>query len=92
MYGTANPDPYAIYGYEVMKLGLDTIASLGANGNNKADVLKALFAIKDRSSVLGTYGFNKDGDTTLKSYGVYKVASDGVPVFYETLTPTKTVG
>ena len=92
MYGTANPDPYAIYGYEVMKLGLDTIASLGANGSNKADVLKALFAIKDRSSVLGTYGFNKDGDTTLKSYGVYKVASDGVPVFYETLTPTKTVG
>jgi len=92
MYGTANPDPYAIYGYEVMKLGLDTIASLGANGGNKADVLKALFAIKDRSSVLGTYGFNKDGDTTLKSYGVYKVGSDGVPVFYETLTPTKTVG
>ena len=92
MYGTANPDPYAIYGYEVMKLGLDTIASLGANGGNKADVLKALFAIKDRSSVLGTYGFNKDGDTTLKSYGVYKVGTDGVPVFYETLTPTKTVG
>jgi len=55
-------------------------------------VLKALFAIKDRSSVLGTYGFNKDGDTTLKSYGVYKVGTDGVPVFYETLTPTKTVG
>ena len=92
MYGTANPDPYAIYGYEVMKLGLDTIASLGANGGSKADVLKALFAIKDRSSVLGTYGFNKDGDTTLKSYGVYKVGSGGVPVFYETLTPTKTVG
>ena len=92
MYGTANPDPYAIYGYEVMKLGLDTIASLGANGSNKADVLKALFAIKDRSSVLGTYGFNKDGDTTLKSYGVYKVAPNGVPAFYETLTPTKTVG
>jgi branched-chain amino acid transport system substrate-binding protein len=92
MYGTANPDPYAIYGYEVMKLGLDTIASLGANGDNKADVLKALFTIKDRSSVLGTYGFNKDGDTTLKSYGVYKVGSGGVPVFFETLTPTKTVG
>ena len=92
MYGTANPDPYAIYGYEVMKLGLDTIASLGANGSNKADVLNALFTIKDRSSVLGTYGFNKEGDTTLKSYGVYKVGSDGVPVFYQTVTPAKTVG
>jgi len=88
-YGVGNPDPYAIYGYESMKLGLDTIKSLGANGNNKADVLKALFAIKDRSSVLGTYGFDANGDTTLKSYGLYKVGPTGDPVFYKTLTPTK---
>ena len=86
-----DPDPYAIYGYAAMQLGLKTIASLGANGDNKADVLKALFATKDTSSVLGTFGFNKDGDTTLKSYGVYKVGTNGVPVFYETVTPTKTV-
>ena len=91
-YGTANPDPYAIYGYEAMKLGLDTIKQLGAKGDNKADVLKALFAIKARPSVLGTYGFNKNGDTTLKSYGLYKVGSDGEPVFVKTLTPTQTVG
>ncbi len=90
-YGTANPDPYAIYGYEVMKLGLDTIASLGAQGNSKSAVLKALFAITARSSVLGTYGFNKNGDTTLKSYGLYTVGSNGEPVFAKTITPTKTV-
>jgi branched-chain amino acid transport system substrate-binding protein len=90
-YHTANPDPYAIYGYEAMKLGLDTIASLGSQGNSKSAVLKALFAIKARHSVLGTYGFNKNGDTTLKSYGLYKVGSDGEPVFFKTLTPTKTV-
>jgi branched-chain amino acid transport system substrate-binding protein len=88
-YGVANPDPYAIYGYEAMKLGLDTIAGLGANGNNKADVLKALFATKSRSSVLGTYGFDANGDTTLKSYGLYKVGPTGDPVFDKTLTPTK---
>jgi branched-chain amino acid transport system substrate-binding protein len=90
-YGPTPPDPYAIYGYEAMKLGLDTIASLGANGNNKADVLKALFAIKSRNSVLGTYGFDANGDTTLKSYGLYKVGPTGDPVFYKTLTPTQTV-
>jgi branched-chain amino acid transport system substrate-binding protein len=90
-YGVGNPDPYAIYGYEAMKLGLNTIASLGSNGNNKADILKALFAIKSRSSVLGTYGFNSNGDTTLKSYGLYKVGPTGDPVFDKTLTPTKTV-
>jgi branched-chain amino acid transport system substrate-binding protein len=90
-YGTSDPDPYAIYGFEVMKLGLDTIKSLGAQGNDKAAVLKALLAITARSSVLGVYGFDKNGDTTLKSYGLYRVGSDGEPVFYKTLTPTKTV-
>jgi branched-chain amino acid transport system substrate-binding protein len=84
----STPDPYAIYGYEAMKLGLDTIKGLGPNGNNKADVLKALFATKSRSSVLGTYGFDANGDTTLTSYGLYKVGSDGNPVFDKTLTPT----
>ena len=90
-YGVADPDPYAIYGYEVMKLGLDTVKSLGAKGNNKSDVLKALFATNNRQSVLGAYGFDKNGDTTLKSYGLYKVGPDGEPVFLKTLTPTKTV-
>ena len=90
-YGVSNPDPYAIYGYEVMKLGLDTIKGLGAQGNSKSAVLKALFATTARASVLGTYGFDKNGDTTLKSYGLYKVGSNGEPVFSKTLTPTKTV-
>lgn len=90
-YGVANPDPYAIYGYEVMKLGLDTISGLGAQGNSKSAVLKALFATTARKSVLGTYGFDKNGDTTLKSYGLYKVGSTGEPVFDKTLTPAKTV-
>jgi branched-chain amino acid transport system substrate-binding protein len=90
-YGTANPDPYAIYGYEVMKLGLNTIASLGAQGDSKSAVLHALFATTARNSVLGTYGFDKNGDTTLKSYGLYKVAANGEPVFFKTITPTKTV-
>jgi branched-chain amino acid transport system substrate-binding protein len=90
-YGGASPDPYAIYGYEAMKLGLDTIKKLGSQGNSKTAVLKALFAIKSRASVLGTYGFDKNGDTTLKSYGLYKVDSKGDPVFFKTITPTKTV-
>ena len=41
--------------------------------------------------MLGTYGFDANGDTTLKSYGLYKVDSTGNPVFYKTITPTKTV-
>ena len=89
-YKVADPDPDAIYGYAVMQLALKTIAGLGANGSNKADVIKALFATTATDSVLGTFGFDKNGDTTLKSYGVYKV-SGGVPTFYESVTPTKVV-
>jgi branched-chain amino acid transport system substrate-binding protein len=84
-YGVANPDPYAIYGYEAMKLGLDTIASLGPKGNDKSAVLAALFAIKARKAVVGTYGFDKNGDTTLKTYGLYKVGKDGNPKYARTV-------
>jgi branched-chain amino acid transport system substrate-binding protein len=87
-YGVANPNPYAIYGYEAMKLGLDTIAGLGSQGNSKLALMKALFATTARHSVLGTYGFDKNGDTTLTYYGLYTVGRDGTPVFARTITPT----
>jgi len=76
-YGNSNPDPYAIYGYEAMKLGLDTIKAAGDKGGDKAAVLEALFATKDRNSALGTYSFDKNGDTTLTDYGIYTVGPDG---------------
>jgi branched-chain amino acid transport system substrate-binding protein len=62
-YGNAIPDPYAIYGYEAMSLALDAIRRSGTG--EKADILKALFATKDRHSALGTYSIDKNGDTTL---------------------------
>ncbi|MCW2991749.1 MAG: transporter substrate-binding protein [Solirubrobacterales bacterium] len=80
-YGNANPDPYAIYGYEAMKLGIDTIKAAGDGGSDKAKVLETLFATKDRQSALGTYSFDANGDTTLTDYGVYKVGADGNPTF-----------
>ncbi len=88
-YGVAAPDPYAIYGYESMKLALDTIAALGPKGNDKSAVLAALFATKARHSVLGAYGFDKNGDTTLKAYGLYKVAPGGALAFDKTIVATK---
>jgi len=81
VYKDANPDPYAIYGYEAAKLFIDTIKKLGSKGSDKNAVLKALFATKNRNSVLGKYSFDKNGDTTSTAYGVYKVGSDGNPVF-----------
>jgi branched-chain amino acid transport system substrate-binding protein len=67
-----NPNPYAIYGYEAMRLALDAIARSGTG--EKADILAALFDTRDRESVLGTYSIDENGDTTLSDYGVYRVA------------------
>jgi branched-chain amino acid transport system substrate-binding protein len=89
-FGTAaSPSAYAILGYEAMKLGLSTIAGLGAEGDSKSDVRTALFSITDRHSVLGTYGFDQNGDTTLRSYGLYRVGASGNPVFVRTITPPR---
>ena len=86
-YGVADPNPYAILGYEAMKLGLSTIAGLGADGDSKSAVVSALFSTTSRHSVLGTYGFDKNGDTTQRAYGLYEVGPSGDPVFVRTITP-----
>lgn len=88
-YGISNPSPYAILGYAAMSLGLSTIAGIGANGDSKSAVLSALFATTDRHSVLGTYGFDRSGDTTLRSFGLYKVGPSGNPTFVRTITPPR---
>ncbi|MFL5152572.1 MAG: branched-chain amino acid ABC transporter substrate-binding protein, partial [Microvirga sp.] len=81
-YGEKNPDPYAIYGYEAMRLALDAIQRSGTG--SKEDIIKALFDTKDRSSVLGTYSIDENGDTTLTDYGVYSIA-DGTLKFDSTI-------
>jgi branched-chain amino acid transport system substrate-binding protein len=81
-YDEPNPNPYAIYGYEAMRLALDAIERSGTG--EKADVLSALFETKDRESVLGTYSIDENGDTTLSDYGVYSV-KDGELVFDTTV-------
>jgi branched-chain amino acid transport system substrate-binding protein len=70
-YNEPNPNPYAIYGYEAMRLALDAIER--SETGEKADIVKALFATKDRDSVLGTYSIDENGDTTLTDYGVYTI-------------------
>ncbi len=74
-YGTPGDriNPYAIYGYETMSLALDAIKRAGSKGNDRQAVIDAVFATKDRSSVLGTYSIDKFGDTTLSAYGSFLV-------------------
>jgi branched-chain amino acid transport system substrate-binding protein len=72
-YGEANPDPYAIYGYEAMRLVLDTCEQLGPDCSDRQAMIDALFNTKGRESVLGTYDIDENGDTTLTDYGVYTI-------------------
>ncbi|MGH2714303.1 MAG: branched-chain amino acid ABC transporter substrate-binding protein [Thermoleophilaceae bacterium] len=72
-YGEANPDPYAVYGYEAMRLVLDTCEQLGADCTDKQAMIDALFNTKGRESVLGTYDIDENGDTTLTDYGIYTI-------------------
>jgi len=79
-YKTQTVDPYAIYGYETMALALDVLKRAGAKANDRAEVVKQLFATKDRQSVLGTYSIDANGDTSLTDYGLY-VIKNGLPTY-----------
>jgi branched-chain amino acid transport system substrate-binding protein len=87
-YGT--PQAYAVYGYEAMSLMLDAVKRATNNGTSdvsRAKVVAGIFATKDRTSVLGTYSIDPNGDTTLTSYGAYKIVN-GKDAFLKTITPT----
>ena len=85
-YGT--PQLSAIYGYEAMSLMLDAIMRATKDGSNhvlRTRVLSAIFATRDRHSVLGTYSIDRNGDTSLDRYGVYRVRA-GELQFWKSLT------
>jgi branched-chain amino acid transport system substrate-binding protein len=69
-YGDRFPDPYALHGYEAMQLVLDAVAVAGASRDG---VIDSLFSVRDRQSVLGTYSIDAFGDTTLRSFGIYRI-------------------
>jgi ABC-type branched-subunit amino acid transport system substrate-binding protein len=75
-YGTAPPQ--AVFGYVAMNLMLDAIRKATDNGRKAAQrskVVSALFARGYHQSVLGPFGIDSGGDTTLRSYGIYRVVN-----------------
>jgi branched-chain amino acid transport system substrate-binding protein len=84
------PDPYAIYGYEAMKVALLAIQNAGDQGNDKQAVIDAFFKIKDRDSVLGKYSIDENGDTTLSDYGANRV--EGGKLVFDKVIKAQTQG
>ncbi len=69
------PEAYALFGYEAMSATLQAIRRAGARGDNRQAVIDGLFATGPRDSVIGRYAIEPDGETTLSSYGVDRLAA-----------------
>jgi branched-chain amino acid transport system substrate-binding protein len=67
------PETYAIYGYEAMSLILDAMKRAGSKANDRSAVNDQIHQTKDKTSVLGTYSIDKNGDTSLTDYGLYTI-------------------
>jgi branched-chain amino acid transport system substrate-binding protein len=84
------PEPYAIYGYEAMKVALLAIQNAGDKGNDRQAVIDAFFKIKDRDSVLGKYSIDENGDTTLTDYGANRI--EGGKLVFDKVIKAQTQG
>jgi branched-chain amino acid transport system substrate-binding protein len=82
----AAPGPYSLLGYEAMRLMLDLIRQARSHGNDRQSVVNRFFATRGRTSVLGPYSIQPDGDTTLSRYGGSRVRADRL-VFDRLLIP-----
>jgi branched-chain amino acid transport system substrate-binding protein len=86
----ADPEPYAIYGYEAMSIALQAIQNAGDKGNDRQAVIDAFYKIKDRESVLGKYSVDENGDTTLTDYGGNRI--QGGKLTFDKVIKAKTAG
>jgi len=60
-------DPYAIYGAQAAQVVLDAIA---ASDGSRTSVIEEMFAVQITDGLLGTFGFNENGDPTNASGAV----------------------
>jgi branched-chain amino acid transport system substrate-binding protein len=81
----AEGGPWALYGYEAMRLVLDAIAAAGSHATDRREVIARMFDAPARETVLGPVAITKSGESTLARYGVDTVRG-GAPVFLRTVS------
>jgi branched-chain amino acid transport system substrate-binding protein len=59
------PEVYAVYGYEAASVILNAVEKVGRN--DRALILNALRETRDHQGALGTWSFDENGDTTLRT-------------------------
>jgi branched-chain amino acid transport system substrate-binding protein len=65
---------YALFGYEAMELVLAALRKAGRHANERSAVIRSLYALGARDSVLGRYTIEPDGETTLSRYQIEGVS------------------
>ncbi len=79
----AEPEAYAVYGYEAARVVLEGIKRTGKK--DRAAITDAITNLRDFDGVLGKWSFDQNGDTSLKVMAVEEI-KDGK------FTPVKIVG
>jgi branched-chain amino acid transport system substrate-binding protein len=79
----AEPEAYAVYGYEAARVVLEGIKRAGKK--DRAAITDAITNLRDFDGVLGKWSFDQNGDTSLKVMAVEEI-KDGK------FTPVKIVG
>jgi branched-chain amino acid transport system substrate-binding protein len=74
-YSNADPEPYAIYGYEAAKVALAAIERAGVK--DREAVRAAVLGTRDFPGILGTWSFDENGDTSLTTMSVSRVGRTG---------------
>lgn len=67
----AEPEPYAIYGYECGKVALEAIKKAGKK--DRAAIVAACQGLKDFEGALGKWSFDANGDTTLQRLSGFEI-------------------
>jgi branched-chain amino acid transport system substrate-binding protein len=79
----AEPEAYAVYGYEAARVVLEGIKRAGKK--DRESIRAAIAGLRDFDGVLGKWSFDQNGDTSLKVMAVEEI-KDGK------FTPVKIVG
>ncbi|MCX6385523.1 MAG: ABC transporter substrate-binding protein [Solirubrobacterales bacterium] len=82
----AQPQPYAVYGYQAMRAVLAAIRSAGKDANRRRAVTKAFFGAQHRGSPIGSYATLPNGNTTTREYGLYRPEMGG-EIFEQRVVP-----
>jgi len=62
------PATEAIFGYEAMAAVMAVLHEAGSSAGNRTTIVHDFFAIRNRSSALGTYSINQNGDTSIAPF------------------------